>query len=61
MTEKKKKYRVYFSYEACAYADVEAVSKEDAKNMIIYGEYDNPVVYDGSSNEVDEVEEVKEE
>lgn len=58
--KQKKRFRVYFSYEAQAYADVEAENEDEAKNMIIFGEYENPNIYDGSSNEIDEVIELKE-
>ena len=57
----KKKYRVYFSYEAYAYVDVEAESEERAKSMVLYGDYDNAEIFDGSANEIDSVEEIKEE
>lgn len=43
--KQKKKFRVYFSYEAQAYADVEAENEDEAKNMIIFGEYENPNIY----------------
>ena len=61
MKRKKNKYRVYFSYEAYAYVDVEAESEEIAKSMVLYGDYDNANIFDGSANEIDSVEEIKEE
>lgn len=56
-----KTYRVYFSYEAQAYVDVVAESESKAKNMVIFGEYDECTVYDGTQNEIERVEEIKEE
>lgn len=56
-----KKFRVYYFFEASAYADVEAENEEEAKNKIIYGDYDNEQIIDGTSNQIDDVEEITEE